>query len=1276
MPCATAARRQPQIFSFARTREDHMTVLQRVSQPALLAAKKHASLFRVVRLAWLSARSAALLLAAGCLFSAGAFAQVYVPTVPAQLQSIGSKLVGTGGSAVAYQGTAVALSADGNTAVVGGFFDSSQVGAAWIFTRTNGVWSQQGDKLLGSDVVGAARTGWSVAISADSNTVAVGAPEDKGGGGAVTIFTRNNGIWSQQGNKLLGTGAGSLDAYQGWSVALSADGNTLASGAIGDNYAAGAVWIFTRTSGVWSQQGNKLVGTGSSGSTPEQGYSVALSSDGNTLLSGAPYDVVPGLGAMFVFTRSAGAWSQQGDKLVPSDLTPTGQNSESNFGLVVSISGDGNSAVASAPFDDDNRGGFWVFTRSGGVWAQQGNKMLADTTAGAYQGYGLSMSRDGSTVLLPEPYSGDGGVWMYSYVGGNLILQGSEIFAPGNQGNPHQGVATALSADGKSALIGGPGDDSLLGAAWPLDTETNYWSANVGSTVTHTITFIAPYETFYQGATIQTQGSTTLDFILASTQPQAGACAIGTLYQMGDSCLITVQFTPTAPGLRYGGLVVTTYTEGPPYAIVALQGFGLGPQAGFVSGIINTAAGNGVSGYTGDGGPATSAELINPAGVGVDAQGNFYISDCANGTVREVTASTGWISTFAGTGTQGYSGDGSSAGAAQLVCPLDIKVDGAGNVYIADPQSSAVRVVNAATGNIYTVAGNGTYAYSGDGGAASGASIGAPDAIALDPAGNLYIADTSFCNIRYVNVISGVISTVAGTGTCGYSGDGGPATSALLGHVLALALDAAGNLYMSDDSNNVIRVLNTTTGTINTFAGTGSAGYSGDGGPASSAAINDAEGLTLDAAGNLYITDSSNNLIRKVTVSTGIISRIGGDGTTNAGYSGDGGAATSALLNYPEYPAMDSAGNLYIADNSNYVVREIGGAAPLAFGSIAVNATSAEQNITISNNGTAPLSLSSLALSGPFNLGGDDNTCVSSNSLAPGASCIASVVFAPTSSGSLSGALTLGSNSIALSGAAIAATTTALTISPNPANAGQTVTFTANISPVPAGSPYGTVSFYSDCTLLGMGTVNASGVAVFTTSTLAAGSYDAYAVYSGNADSQGSISTSLGLVINTSFTVTAPQTPYMVASGGSVDVTVTVPPLGGAFNNLVVMSASGLPNGAVATFNPASVTPGAQGMTTIMTVQMGRAGVSLPYIPLRRVPFLPLGVAFASSVLFLLYKRSRLLRFACATVALSCIIVVLGGCNGGFVGGGSFVVTVTGTSGAQHASTTVTVVVR
>jgi len=231
----------------------------------------------------------------------------------AQFTQQGAKLVGTGASGAAEQGNSVALSADGNTALVGGTYDNSNAGAVWVFARSGGVWTQQGAKLVGTGAGGAAAQGWSVALSADGNTALVGGLADSFDAGAVWVFTRSGGVWTQQGSKLVGTGAvGS--AWQGASVALSADGNTSLVGGSLDNSDAGAVWVWTRSGGVWTQQGSKLVGTGASGNAG-QGNSVALSADGNTALVGGLADSFDA-GAVWVFTRSGGVWTQQGAKLV------------------------------------------------------------------------------------------------------------------------------------------------------------------------------------------------------------------------------------------------------------------------------------------------------------------------------------------------------------------------------------------------------------------------------------------------------------------------------------------------------------------------------------------------------------------------------------------------------------------------------------------------------------------------------------------------------------------------------------------------------------------------------------------------------------------------------------------------------------------------------------------------------------------------------------------------------------------------------------------------
>jgi uncharacterized repeat protein (TIGR01451 family) len=424
------------------------------------------------------------------------------------------------------------------------------------------------------------------------------------------------------------------------------------------------------------------------------------------------------------------------------------------------------------------------------------------------------------------------------------------------------------------------------------------------------------------------------------------------------------------------------------------------------NGTIATVAGTGGYGYGGDGGPATSAQLWGPWGVAVDPSGNLYIADYGNRRLRKVAAD-GTITTIAGTGTEGYSGDNGPAVSAQLSGPSGVAVDSSGNIYISDGNNNRIRKIVA--GTITTIAGNGNYGYSGDNAAATGASLNVPLGIALDASGNLYIADSGNDLIRRVS--GGIITTVAGTVPGGgFSGDGGPATSAQLALPYGVAVDASGNLYIAEDINRRLRkvaisgTINTVAGggtgdagpapfgtlslpddvaldaagnryiadeqnhrvrkigidgTVSTVAGTGVSGHSGDGGLATSAQLSFPMGLALDGSGNLYIADTANSRVRKVdangvitTVSTVgypvavavdlsgnlYVSDIGANrvykiaangavtivaGTGNAGFSGDGGPAVNASLTTPWGLSLDPAGNLYIADSGNYRVRKV-----------------------------------------------------------------------------------------------------------------------------------------------------------------------------------------------------------------------------------------------------------------------------------------------------------------------------------------------------------------
>jgi hypothetical protein len=379
----------------------------------------------------------------------------------------GSKLIGAGIN-YAQQGQSVSLSADGNTAIVGGPAASNYLGAAWIYTRNGGGWSQQG-KLVGSGYIGSGiRQGISVSLSADGNTAIVGGWYDNWGVGAAWVYTRSGGIWTQQGNKLVGTGYVG-NANQGWSVSLSADGNTAIVSGYCDNNNVGASWVYTRSGGIWTQQGSKLVGTGYIGST-KQGYSVSLSAEGNTAIVGG-YNDNSNLGAAWVFTRSGGLWTQQGNKLVG-----TGATIGANQGTSVSLSADGNTAIVGGDRDDSQLGAAWIFTRNGGVWAQQGNKLvgtgyIATSTGTVLQGTSVSLSADGNTAILGGSYDNNklGAVWLFKRSGGVWTQQGNKLVGTGAINNGlgvYQGTSVSLSDDGSTAIVGGYSDSTYIGASW------------------------------------------------------------------------------------------------------------------------------------------------------------------------------------------------------------------------------------------------------------------------------------------------------------------------------------------------------------------------------------------------------------------------------------------------------------------------------------------------------------------------------------------------------------------------------------------------------------------------------------------------------------------------------------------------------------------------------------------------------------------------------------------------------------------------------------------
>jgi hypothetical protein len=337
--------------------------------------------------------------------------------------------------------------------------------------------------------------------------------------------------------------------------------------------------------------------------------------------------------------------------------------------------------------------------------------------------------------------------------------------------------------------------------------------------------------------------------------------------------------------------------------------------------IINTVAGNGAASYSGNGGQATAAAIIHPEEVRVDAANNFYISEFGNYVHRKVTAA-GIINLFFGNHTSGFAGDGGQATAALINDAYGIVQDALGNFYCCDFYNARIRKISA-TGVVSEVAGNGTSGYLGDGGQGTAAELNWPENVCVDAANNVYVCDWMNNRVRKINVVTGIITTVVGTGVGGFTGDGGQATAAQISGPMAVCFDVAGNMYLADGYNYRIRKI-TPGGVITTIAGNGVNAYSGDGGQATAAELGFPRGVCVDPVGNYYIADETENRVRFVTAATGIIKTFAGNGVL--GFSGDGGQATAAEIYYPCKVNLDAAGNLYICDLENNRIRKVGGA--------------------------------------------------------------------------------------------------------------------------------------------------------------------------------------------------------------------------------------------------------------------------------------------------------------------------------------------------------------
>jgi sugar lactone lactonase YvrE len=712
---------------------------------------------------------------------------------------------------------------------------------------------------------------------------------------------------------------------------------------------------------------------------------------------------------------------------------------------------------------------------------------------------------------------------------------------------------------------------------------------------------------------------------------------------------------------------------------------------------------------------ATTVPLLLPGGLAYDAQGNLYFAETANHLIRKVSPS-GILTIVAGTGVQGFAGDGAPAIAALLDSPTAVALDAAGDIFLADTHNHRIRRVDAVSGIITTIAGTGTPANSPDGTPAASAQINLPGALAFDSAGDLYFADSASFVIRRIAAGTGLLTTVAGDGVQGFSGDGAPATSASIDSPLGISLDPSGNLYLADSHNQRVRRVDEQTGIITTVAGTGLSGFSGDSSAATAARLDLPRGLALDLSGNLYVVDSLNQRIRRIDALTGQISTIAGDGTQ--AYAGDGGPAVAASLDTPRAVTISAAGLPTLSDTGNARIRQVDSAANIH--TIAGLGTTDPGTLTLSANavilyGTGSVTASLVAspatgsvtffdspgtaaqsvmigtvaltensashptttlaarrhyLSATYT-GDTTHSPAASGTLAltiapapataaPASSSVLYGLPIPTLGGTLTGILAQDSSAVTVSFATAAAqlsqagtypitaslsglaatnyllttNTAAVTITKAPTIATLPASLTAHVASTTAGAPTGSISLLDGTAVYATATISASGDAAFSSTNLTSGTHTLTAAYPGDtnflASSSAPLLVTIGGASSSDFTLAAASSSSVtIASGSAATFSFAVTPVSGALSSPILLTASGLPIGATASFNPAYLPPGSAPASFVLTIQTAQAA------SLRTRPS-PFWLAVLIPFALLRRRRRTIALLSLAVFALGC----------------------------------------